>query len=313
MKKVILSIALVAGLGAMTNVSAMNISNNNTGIVTSLQDNGFVDVKFEELNEKVQASVKLLIQEYDLNGLKYNAEKQITKVDATKKADQSKKVFFFDAEGKEVNMEAAPVEQKNEETTEQKEQEQAPSIDFMSVAPDSGFVDVKFNELNENVQAAIREIDKSYDLNSLQYNAEKQITKVKATKKDDQSKKVFFLDNEGKEVAMEEVATEQKMEETTQQEQAPGIESFDVMQDDGFVDVKIEDLNEKVQAAVRSINEAYDLNALQYNSEKQLTRVEATKKDDQSKKTFYLDNQGVEVTPEQPAQNTESQETEETE
>ena len=74
-----------------------------------------------------------------------------------------------------------------------------------------------------------------------------------------------------------------------------------------FVEVKLEDLNEKVQEAVRTISETYELNSLQYNAEKQITKIEATKKDDQSKKTFYLDKDGVETTMDQssePLQNT---------
>jgi hypothetical protein len=69
----------------------------------------------------------------------------------------------------------------------------------------------------------------------------------------------------------------------------------------------MQDLNEKVQEAVRTISETYELNSLQYNAEKQITKVEATKKDDQSKKTFYLDKDGVETTMDQssePLQNT---------
>ena len=99
----------------------------------------------------------------------------------------------------------------------------------------------------------------------------------------------------------------EKNVESTSGTQAPSIETMYAMQDDGFVEVKLEDLNEKVQEAVRTISETYELNSLQYNAEKQITKVEATKKDDQSKKTFYLDKDGVETTMDQssaPLQNT---------
>lgn len=211
MKKIILSIALVAGLGAMTNVSAMNISDNSTGIVSVLQDDGFVDVKFEELSEPVQAVVREIYKTYDLNALQYNAEKQITKIKATKKDDQSKKEFFLDAEGKEITMEATPVE----ETMEKKEE--TPSIGSFDVTQDDGFVAVKVEELNEKVQATIVALGEAYQIDALFFNAEKQITKVDATNKDDQSKKMFYLDAEGKEMPMEATPAETKTEEQTEE------------------------------------------------------------------------------------------------
>jgi hypothetical protein len=73
-----------------------------------VMDDGFVNVKFEDLNEKVQAAVRTLIEQYDINLLQYNAEKKITKVTATSKDDQSEKIVYFDDEGKEVTLDAAP-------------------------------------------------------------------------------------------------------------------------------------------------------------------------------------------------------------
>jgi len=69
----------------------------------------------------------------------------------------------------------------------------------------------------------------------------------------------------------------EKNVESTSGTQAPSIETMYAMQDDGFVEVKLEDLNEKVQEAVGTISETYELNSLQYNAEKQITKVEATK------------------------------------
>jgi predicted Zn-dependent protease len=303
MKKVILSFAVIAGLGTLTSVNASNISNDEANVITVWQDNGYVDVTPDSLNEKVQASINAILQEYELNSLQYNAEKQITKLEATHKSDKSVKVFYFDAEGKEIKMEAPAEEQK----TDAGNTATSPNVllaESFETSQDSDFVDVKFEELNEKVQAAVRVIDQTYYLNALQYNAEKQITKVEATKKDDNSKKTFYLDAEGNEIEME---SSEKNVESTSGTQAPSIETMYAMQDDGFVEVKLEDLNEKVQEAVRTISETYELNSLQYNAEKQITKVVATKKDDQSKKTFYLDKDGVETTMDQssaPLQNT---------
>lgn len=305
MKKVILSFAVIAGLGTLTSVNASNISNDEANVITVWQDNEYVDVTLDSLNEKVQASINAILQEYELNSLQYNAEKQITKLEATHKSDKSVKVFYFDAEGKEIKMEAPAEEQK----TDAGNTATSPNVllvESFETSQDSDFVDVKFEELNEKVQAAVRVIDQTYYLNALQYNAEKQITKVEATKKDDNSKKTFYLDAEGNEIEIEMESSEKNVESTSGT-QAPSIETMYAMQDDGFVEVKLEDLNEKVQEAVRTISETYELNSLQYNAEKQITKVEATKKDDQSKKTFYLDKDGVETTMDQssePLQNT---------
>lgn len=127
MKKVILSIALATGIFAVTTVQATNASINKANIEVAFEDDGFVDVKFEELNEKVQEAVRVVAEEYDLNALQYNAEKQLTKVVGTKKDDQSKKTFYFDVEGKEVVVAEAPeqeqVEEQTQETTETETEE----------------------------------------------------------------------------------------------------------------------------------------------------------------------------------------------
>ena len=200
MKKVILSFALIAGLGTLTSVNASNISNEKANVITVWQDNGFVNIPVDSLNEKVKASVAAIAQEYELNSLQYNAQKQITKLEATNKSDKTVKTFYFDVDGKEVKMESPANEQKADTTTSG---QKMPSIESSDASQDSDFVNIKFEELNEKVQAAIRAINQTYELNSLQYNAEKQITKVEATKKDDQSKKTFYLDKDGVEITMD--------------------------------------------------------------------------------------------------------------
>ena len=119
MKKVILSIALAAsGIFTSTSVQAantVNTTNEKPIIEVTLDDNGFVEVKFEELNEKVQAAINALKETYDIDVIKYNAEKQITKVKVTNKEDQSQKKIYFDNEGVETTWEE-PVKDIEQET-----------------------------------------------------------------------------------------------------------------------------------------------------------------------------------------------------
>lgn len=119
MKKVILSFALIAGMTAMTNIQTLSASNRFQTEATAQDDNGFVEVKLEELAPAVQEAVKALLTDYDLKVLKYNAEKQLTKVVLTSKQDQSEKKVFLDAEGKEVSkdpvMKQEPLELKEQQ------------------------------------------------------------------------------------------------------------------------------------------------------------------------------------------------------
>ena len=88
-----------------------------------LEDDRFTDIKFEELNEKVQAAVNALGETYTVDSLKYNAEKQVTKVKATSKVDQSSKVFYFNNEGVEIVWEKPVL---NIEVEEEKELQELP-------------------------------------------------------------------------------------------------------------------------------------------------------------------------------------------
>ncbi len=106
MKKVILSIAFVAaGLFTLSTIQAANTTNGQPVLEATFNDDGFVDVKFEELNEKVQASINALKETCDIDSIMYNAEKQITKVEVTIKEDQSKKTVYLDNEGVETTWE----------------------------------------------------------------------------------------------------------------------------------------------------------------------------------------------------------------
>lgn len=219
MKKVILVIALIAGVFTTTAVQASTQVIEKPIIEVTLDDDGFVDIKFEELNEKVQEAVRALVQDYDLNALKFNAEKQLTKVEATKKEDQTQKVFYFDAEGNEVVLEPVQEETQQEETVMQ-EEEETPSAEisyYSAVSGDDGFVEVKLEDLNEKVQAAINALMEMYDVNAIFYNAEKQITKVKVTSKEDQVEKEIYFDNEGAETTYEKEVDDVSAEENTEE------------------------------------------------------------------------------------------------
>ncbi len=65
---------------------------------------------------------------------------------------------------------------------------------------DDGFKTVKLEELNTQVQAAIKGYDANYTIKSLTYNAEKSLTKVTLISKTDSKEKVVILNAEGKEV-----------------------------------------------------------------------------------------------------------------
>jgi len=90
--------------------------------------------------------------------------------------------------------------------------------------------------------------------------------------------------------------------------QQPSAEMSYVRQDDGFADITFESLTEKVQAAVRAVAETHELNVLQYNAEKKLTKLVATNKEDQSSKTFYFNNEGEETTLDSTPAETQTQE-----
>ncbi|WP_185140257.1 hypothetical protein [Proteiniphilum sp. X52] len=208
MKKVILSIAIIAGMLITTNVQQAQASQQQATVAVVLENDGFVDVQLQDLSEAVQAAISAFAQEYDIKALKYNAEKQLTKVELTKKDDESERVVYLDAEGKEVE---APATTEESETIEQ--EQEAPSAELSGVMQDNGFVNVKFEELGEKVQDAIRSIAEAYDVTSLRYNAEQGITEVKGTSKTDESEKVFYLNGEGEEVAPP-ASQEQQQEET---------------------------------------------------------------------------------------------------
>ena len=101
MKKMILSIAVIAGMFLMTNLNVATASEKpSISIVT--EDDGFVEVRLQDLNEKIQASINDLTTEYDVKTLKYNEEKKLAKVVLIKKDDQSTKKVYFNENGEKI-------------------------------------------------------------------------------------------------------------------------------------------------------------------------------------------------------------------
>lgn len=203
MKKVILSIAISASLLTATNLQQVNAANNQSAIAIVLDDDGFVDVQLTSLNPAVQASLTTFTTEYDIKSLKYNAEKQLTKVKLVKKDDQSERKVFLDAQGKEVQKDNNKDKQEGTEIRKQQEQEVPSAESFFAAQQDDSYANINFEDLNEKVQQAVQKLIDRYDISSLQYNAEKKLTKVTATSKEDQLVKTVYFDDEGKEVTPE--------------------------------------------------------------------------------------------------------------
>lgn len=213
MKKVILSFAIIAGIIATTNVQAVQAGERPV-VNTVFEDDGFVDARLEDLNEQVQQAINALSDEYDVQALKYNAEKQLTKVKLTKRDDQSSKTIFFDAQGKEV-------EKDRDQATEQESvehQQQPPTSELSGVMQDNGFQNAKFEDLNEKVQEAVREFANDYDITVLQYDNNRKIAKITGRSKEDQSEKTIHLNDEAQEVNLDAEQTEQTRETQETQE-----------------------------------------------------------------------------------------------
>lgn len=226
MKKIILSIAIIASVFLMTNINVANASEKPTiSIVT--EDDGFVEVSLQDLNENVQASIKSFTNEYDVKSLKYSAEKQLTKVELIKKDDQSSKKVLLNDSGEKVEKDKSNDRNVERQETQQLEQIQQPSFQLNTdFEQNDGFVETKLEDLNENVQSAIREIGSTHEVATITYNKDTKVTKVKSTNRADQTEKVFSFDDEGKEVQPE--TKNKELERTIEQreiEQRVNIET----------------------------------------------------------------------------------------
>ena len=215
MKKVILSFAIIAGIIATTNVQTVQAGERPV-VNTVFEDDGFVDVRLEDLNEQVQQAINALSDEYDVQALKYNAEKQLTKVKLTKRDDQSSKTIFFDAQGKEVEKDKDRDRTNEQERMEH--QQQPPASELFGVMQDNGFQNVKFEDLNEKVQESVRQFANDYDITVLQYDNNRKIAKITGRSKTDQSEKTIHLNDEAQEVNLDAEQTEQTRETQETQE-----------------------------------------------------------------------------------------------
>lgn len=102
MKKIILAVAFIAGIGLFTEAKAQQGNETTVTIEASTsQDNEFTDVKIEDLNENVQATINGFSEEYTVKALAYNTDKKVTKVTLESKEDQSEKIVLLNDEGKE--------------------------------------------------------------------------------------------------------------------------------------------------------------------------------------------------------------------
>ncbi|MDR1089562.1 MAG: hypothetical protein LBL79_00670 [Prevotella sp.] len=100
MKTMMLAIAIVFGTSAFANAQSLS-GEKNAVAVNQINDDEYADVKFEDLNEKVQATIQGYTESYDITALAYNAEKKFTRVTLASKSEKSTKVVILDDEGKE--------------------------------------------------------------------------------------------------------------------------------------------------------------------------------------------------------------------
>lgn len=225
MKKMILSIAVIAGMFLMTNLNVATASEKpSISIVT--EDDGFVEVRLQDLNENIQASINALTSEYDVQTLKYNEEKKLTKVVLIKKDDQSTKKVYFNENGEKIEKDNDANQNVERESIQQTEQIQQPPFAVLDDPnQNDGFVEVKLEDLNENVQSAIREIGNTYDISTITYSSDKKITKVISKNKADQTEKVFKFDDEGKELQHKAKDKEFEKAQEQREEQIENIET----------------------------------------------------------------------------------------
>lgn len=101
-KKIILSITIIAGMFLFSNHSDLNAKGKTIISIVDDDDDGFIEVNLQDLNEKVQASIKRLTKEFDVKTVKYSTEKKLTKVVLINKEDKTTKKVLFNDEGEKV-------------------------------------------------------------------------------------------------------------------------------------------------------------------------------------------------------------------
>lgn len=109
MKKVLLSLAVMAGVSIFANAGNVTecVSAYSETVIAASDDeeDGFVEVKIEDLNDNVKKAIEAYSETDTVKTVAYNAEKKQTKAVLVSKADSSEKEVIFDDEGKEVVVE----------------------------------------------------------------------------------------------------------------------------------------------------------------------------------------------------------------
>lgn len=101
MKTIVLAIALMTGAGMTTYAQQATTMNAPIERIAQ-QEDVFVKISFDDLNDNVKAAITKLAEEYNIKELAYNVEKKLTKVTLTSKADDSETEVILDDEGKTI-------------------------------------------------------------------------------------------------------------------------------------------------------------------------------------------------------------------
>ncbi len=107
MKRIILSVAMVTGICFFCNAQTQQATQaaNKTEVqstVVQSKNDGFKEVKMENLNPKVQEAINKNYATLKVKSLAYNAEKKLTKVTfVSTSANQPEKIVILNEEGKE--------------------------------------------------------------------------------------------------------------------------------------------------------------------------------------------------------------------
>lgn len=101
MKKLLVAVTVFLSIGTVAFAQSTDAVDKQE-VVAQITEDVFKEVKAEELNEKVQATLATYDEAYTVKKLEYNDEKKITRVTLEEKANQAVKVVTLDDEGKEV-------------------------------------------------------------------------------------------------------------------------------------------------------------------------------------------------------------------
>ncbi|NDV58433.1 hypothetical protein [Bacteroides sp. 519] len=101
MKKLLVAVVVFMGMGTAAFAQSADAVQKQE-VVTLVTEDAFKEVKAEDLNEKVQATLATYNEAYTVKKLEYNEEKKITRVTLEAKENQTEKVVSLNEEGKEV-------------------------------------------------------------------------------------------------------------------------------------------------------------------------------------------------------------------